>query len=143
MSVKVAGKISSLKQVISGIPQGSGLGLVLFLIFVNSIANSTQCQWNAFANDFELYLSFPRSTCILILQGIVLLQSDLDRVCSLARSWNLRLNISKCVVMIFGTCNNLSCNYSIDVKVLDFVTSHRDLGVLVESYTFMIIYVML
>ena len=66
----------------------------------------------------------------------MLLQSDLDRVCSVARPWNLRLNISKCVVMRFGTCiagNNLSCSYSIDGKVLDFVTSHRDLGVLVDS----------
>ena len=38
--------------------------------------------------------------------------------------------------MGFGTCNtgnNLSCGYSIDGKVLDFVTSHRDLGVLVDS----------
>ena len=38
--------------------------------------------------------------------------------------------------MRFGTCNtgnNLSCGYSIDGKVLDFVTSHRDVGVLVDS----------
>ena len=65
-----------------------------------------------------------------------LLQSDLDRVCSVARSWNLRINIGKCVVMRFGTCNtgnNLTCGYSIDGKVLDFVTFHRDLCGLVDS----------
>ena len=45
------------------------------------------------------------------------LQSDLDRVCSVARLWNLILNIDKCVVMRFGACNagnNLGFNYSID-----------------------------
>ena len=66
---------------------------------------------------------------------MMLLQSDLDRVCSVARSWNLRLNIGKGVVRRFGTCNtrnNLSCGYSIDGKILDFVTSHRDLSVLVD-----------
>ena len=38
--------------------------------------------------------------------------------------------------MRFGACNsgnNLSYSYSIDGKVLNFVTSHRDLGVLVDS----------
>ena len=68
-----------------------------------------------------------------ILQGMMLLQSELDRVRSVARSWNLRHNISKCVVMRFGTCtagNNLSCSYSIDDKVLNFVASHRDLGLM-------------
>ena len=66
---------------------------------------------------------------------MMLLKSGLDRVCSVARSWTMRLNIGKCVVMRFSTCNtgnNLSCGYSIDGKVLNFVTSHRDLGVLVD-----------
>ena len=69
---------------------------------------------------------------------MVLLQSDLDRVCSVSRSWNLRLNISKCVAMRFGACNtgnNLHCSYSIDGKVLDFVAFHRDLGMLVKVDT--------
>ena len=47
----------------------------------------------------------------------MLLQNDLDRVCSVVRLWNLRLNISKCVVMRFGACNAdsaLNCSYSID-----------------------------
>ena len=60
------------------------------------------------------------------------LQMDLRRLYSVARSRNLRLNICKCVVTRFGTCNaanNLGCSYSIDGKLLNFVTSHRDLGV--------------
>ena len=56
-------------------------------------------------------------------------------MCSVARSWNLRLNIDECVVMRFGAfnANNLGCSYSIDGKLLKCVTSHRDLGVLVDS----------
>ena len=59
------------------------------------------------------------------------LQTDLDRVCSGARLWNLRLNVGNCVAMRFGaynTDNNFSCSYSIDGKVLDFVTSHKYFG---------------
>ena len=64
------------------------------------------------------------------------LQSDLDRVCAVAKSWNLRLNIDKCVVMRFGACNagnNLDCSYNLDGQLLKFVTSQRDFGVLVYS----------
>ena len=67
---------------------------------------------------------------VLILQGIILLQRDLDGVCSFAKLWNLRLNINKCVAMRFGACNsgnNLHCSCSIDGKVLDFVASLESL----------------
>ena len=66
----------------------------------------------------------------------MLLQNNLGRVCSVARPCNSRLNIGKCVAIRFGACNaghNLSCSYTIDSKVFGFVTSHRDLGVLVDS----------
>ena len=60
------------------------------------------------------------------------MHNDLARVCSIARSWNLRLKIKKCVAMRFGACNagnNFSSSYSID----NSVTSHRNLGVFVDS----------
>ena len=58
----------------------------------------------------------------------------MDKVCSVARSWSLRLSINKCVIMRFSAYNadnRIDCNYSIDCKLLEFVTSHRDLGMLV------------
>ena len=86
MSVNVAGKMSSLKQVTKGVPQGSMLDSILFLVYVSTIAKSLQCQWKPFVVDFKLYLSFLRSTCVLILQGMMLLQNDLERVCLIAKS---------------------------------------------------------
>ena len=61
------------------------------------------------------------------------MQCDLNSVCSLATSWNLKLNIDKCVVMRFGGSVGirLTGNYNKDGVPLKFVSSHRDLGVLV------------
>ena len=74
MSVKVAEKMSSLKEVTSGVAQDSVLSSVLSLIYVKCIANTVDSCWKAFADDFKLYLSFPRSTCVPLLQGMIQLQ---------------------------------------------------------------------
>ena len=81
MCVRVAGETSDPKAVPSGVPQGSVLGPVLFLIYVNCIASSLGCCWKAFADDFKLYFSFPRDSCISVFQGMMIqLQQDLDMV---------------------------------------------------------------
>ena len=60
MCARVAGQTSDPIAVTSGIPQGSVLGPVLFLIYVTCNAVSLKCHWKAFADDFKLYLSFSR-----------------------------------------------------------------------------------
>ena len=114
----------------------NGLCWVLFcFLFVNYIANSVNCCCKAFSDDFKLYLRFPRNTCAPILQEMMRLQRNLDKVCSVIRSWNLRLNI-KCIAFRCGAYNphnKMDCTYSADGKRLEIVTSHRDLGVLKDS----------
>ena len=58
------------------------------------------------------------------------LQQDLDSIVRKSQSWNLKLNIDKCVVMRFGkrSLHNFSMvRYSIDGRELEFVLSCRDL----------------
>ena len=54
MLARVAGELSSLSEVASGVPGGSVLGFILFLIYVNNITASVNCNLKAFAEDFKL-----------------------------------------------------------------------------------------
>ena len=55
MSVSVMGSSSRPRRVISGVPQGSVLGPLLFLIYVNNIASDLTCRYKVFADDLKIY----------------------------------------------------------------------------------------
>ena len=115
-SVMVEGKMISFKEATSDF-QGSVLHPVFILIYVNCMAHSVDYFWKASADNFKLYLNFLQSTCVPVLKRMMQLQCNLNKLRSVARSWNLRLNINKRVVMRFGVCNagnNLGCSYSTD-----------------------------
>ena len=134
MRVSVGGCDSLAVPVTSGVPQGSVLGPLLFLIYVNSLGNDFNCEWYAFADDLKLYVSYPRD-----IDSVVgsLLQDDLDLLVERSRSWNLTLNPSKCVVIRFGgrPCGDdvVNSGYRLEDVPLKLVKSHRDLGVLIDS----------
>ena len=132
MCVSVGGSDSSVFSVGSGVPQGSVLGPLLFLIYVNCLGHHLSCRWYAFADDFKLYISHERNTRVLENSS---LQVDLNKLVQVAESWNLKLNVSKCVVMRFGekvVGNGAGSGYFLGLTELLLVHSHRDLGVLVD-----------
>ena len=132
MAVRVNGKVSEEVPVGSGVPQGSVLGPLLFLVYVNHIARDVVGQWTAFADDFKLSMAYSRnSTDGLNHTG---LQADLDSLCQASRAWNLRLNSKKCVVMRFGAVgmSKQESNYIVNNQRLKFVNVYKDLGVRVD-----------
>ena len=88
---------SSLLPVISGVPQGSILGPLLFLVFINDLPD---CVLNStislFADDAKCSLPISKqSDCFL-------LQNDLDVLAVWSKHWNLFFNESKCSLVRFG-----------------------------------------
>ena len=123
----------------SGVPQGSVLGPLLFLVYVNHISNGLPCKFKAFADDYKLYLRYSRKDTESATHGVLSLQAALDTVDTVARSWNLGLNPDKCVVMRFyrGRIDFGDLvparEYFLQGRALKFVTAHRDLGVNVDT----------
>ena len=127
MFVSVGLGDSEVRPVLSGVPQGSVIGPLLFLIYVNSLTDGLGSKWFAFADDFKLYCTGNMSDGDL--------QRDLDVFAAKASSWNLKLNPAKCVVMKFGGSSSTVQvrNYSLHGRELEVVESHRDLGVVVDN----------
>ena len=119
-------KGSEWAPVTSGIPQGSILGPILFLIFINDLPNTAVSTTKLFADDTKLYR--PVSS----VQDKEILQDDLDRLWEWSEKWQLPFNADKCKIIHYGP-NNPSHNYSIgpvNQKVpLACDSEEKDLGV--------------
>ena len=95
--VIVEGMNSSSCNVTSGVPQGSVLGPVLFLIYVNDIGLNIHSEIRLFADNILLYQ--PIRTPDDHLQ----LQEDLNTLTKWASDWKMTFNIPKCKIIQFTT----------------------------------------
>ena len=133
MQVSVGGVSSNPRAVQSGVPQGSVLGPLLFIMYVNSLGFDFCCEWYSFADDLKLFVSKSRQSTGSV---EVSLQQDLDNLYRIATSWNLKLNPNKCVLIRFGSSlyrEGDDSGYNLGGTSLKLVRTHRDLGVLIDS----------
>ena len=127
-AVSVNGTLSDTTPVISGVPQGSVLGPLLFLVFINDVTADlpTGVRIKLFADDCKLYVAFTRE------QDCSILSLALDSVFAWLATWQLKLSIEKCAVLHIGK-NNPRFDYMLDKVLLTKCSSYKDLGVLVDE----------
>jgi len=124
--VVLNGKFSSWEEVLSGVPQGSVLGPLLFIIFINDLdASATTVDIiKKFADDTKLGqdVTDPR--------GCEALQAALDGLVEWAATWGMQFNIAKCKVLHLGARNNKHV-YTMNGENLTETLSEKDIGVYV------------
>ena len=91
MHVRVGGEHSYSVPVVSGIPQGSALGPVLFLIYVNDVVRDISCPVKMFADDIKLYMLFDATN---LNSGISSIQENIDKLVRTSEAWG---SLSQCV----------------------------------------------
>ena len=84
---------SSWKLVLSGVPQGSVLGPVLFIIYINDIDDNLTSPVLKFADDTKLYRAIASNHDILNLSNYI------NQLCFWSKEWKMLLNVEKCKVM--------------------------------------------
>ena len=124
--VGIRGKYSSWAEVISGVPQGSVLGPLLFLIYINDIDEGILSKISKFADDTKLCREIGSELDAKILQ------EDLKRLSQWSEDWQMLFNIDKCSVMHIGRQKE-NHSYELCGNELKVTTEERDLGVIIHS----------
>ena len=88
--VVVDGEGSNWKSVLSGVPQGSVLGPILFLIYINDLDASITSNVLKFADDTKLFRKVNTDG------GKKNLQNDLHRLVKWSDKWQMLFNFGKC-----------------------------------------------
>jgi hypothetical protein len=137
--VKINGETSVSRPVLSGIPQGSVLGPLLFVIFINDLPDvcAGLCDIFLFADDAKLY------KCISSESDADMLNLSFKNVLDWSEKWFMKLNLSKCKVL---SVNNIGSSiekfkYGCEVSnipdeisiTLNREVAINDLGVTIDS----------
>jgi hypothetical protein len=120
--------ISEWIRVLSGVPQGSVLGPLLFIIFINDLIQGlpASCKCKLYADDTKMVSVIKHS------DDCEKLKQALDKLVEWSKKWLLSFNNDKCKVMHVGS-NNKENEYVMDSKLLSKSDLEKDLGVFVSK----------
>ena len=129
--VTVGQSTSSIIKVTSGVPQGSVLGPLLFILYVNELPEIIQSQCKLFADDTKLFRRISSA------KDCEVLQSDLNKLMDWSSKWLLKFNTDKCKVMHCGHAN-ATFDYAMNddggtSMILKKTDLERDLGIIISK----------
>ena len=124
--VEINGKKSEWQNVTSGIPQGSVLGPLLFLIYINDLPDGIMSNIYMYADDIKLYREIKSP------EDHQILQNDLTKLCIWSKKWLLKIHPKKCSCLSIGKKKSL-CEYVLSSHVIEQVDSMKDIGVTIDS----------
>ena len=124
-TVLINASYSSPTPIKSGVPQGSSIGPLLFILYINDVGSllPPSVKYGLYADDLKLYAPSSLSHD---------LQIALDRLSEWSSQWNLTISECKCLVQHFGK-NNPKNNYILNGNIISTATVVRDLGVFFSS----------
>ncbi|KAI8484647.1 hypothetical protein Bbelb_375880 [Branchiostoma belcheri] len=127
-TVVVEGKASAPVKVASGVPQGTVLGPLLFLLYINDLPDQLDSNVRLFADDCLLYVELSTQT------DSQLLQKDLNTLEEWQSKWLMQFNPEKCYIMhITNKRTPHATSYQFCGQALATTKIHPYLGVTLTS----------
>ena len=127
-SVVCEGEMSTWGPVTSGVPQGSVIGPILFLLYINDLPEGLKSHTRLFADDTIIYMTITST------EDGKTLQKDLDLLTAWEDRWQMEFHPQKCnVIRISKKPKPISIKYHLRGHVLDEVDSAKYLGVTIQK----------
>ncbi|XP_059843914.1 P-selectin glycoprotein ligand 1 isoform X2 [Hypanus sabinus] len=117
---------SEWRSVTSGMLQGSELGPLLFVIYINDLDDNVVNWISKFADDTKI------GGVVDSEEGFQSLQRDLDQLEKWAEKWQMEFNTDKCEVLHFGRTNQ-GRTYKVNGRTLRSAVEQRDLGIQIQN----------
>ena len=111
----------------SGVPRGSVLGLVLFVLFINDLPDELIAEAFLFADDTKVF------NIVKSIANQHELQDDMGRLSDWSMKWLMPFNMDKCKQMHCGRNREVAYQYSLNGQNLQTVTNEKDIGVVIDS----------
>ena len=133
-TVVLEGNSSSTNPVASGVPQGTVLEPLLFLVYINDMPGYARSQTRLFADDCLMYRKVSStSDCSHCTQ----LQEDRDNLIKWEQQWQMQISPDKCEVLtITKKRKPLHHDYTIHGHILQHIYSTKYIGLSISSNTY-------
>ena len=123
----VNGSKSGWGDVTSGIPQGSILGPLIFVLYINDLPDMINSSMLLFADDTKIF------TEVKSIEDQNSLQADVNSMCEWSRQWLLKYHPDKCKIMRIGKKDKPQFLYTLNGQELKYTSEEKDLGVTIDD----------
>ena len=107
-------------------PQGSVLGPILFLVYINDLEEGVSGKILKFADDTKLFRKVKE------IGDNFFLQDDIDKLVKWSEKWQMLFNFGKCKCLHTGS-GNTGMNYEMGGTILSKTVKEKDLGVTMNA----------
>ena len=124
--VVIRGEKSQWLNVYSGVPQGSVIGPILFLIYINDLPTGIKSKINIFADDTKM------ASKVDTVEDEEIVNDDLEALQNWTITNGMKFNVDKCSVMHCGRLNR-NIDYKLYGQKIRVTESEKDLGVIINN----------